>query len=129
MKNEKNNLDRFKGENPFSVPEGYMEGLTTRIMSQLPDPSPRQAAKKISLMERVRPWLYMAAVFAGLGLFFRILVGLQPEKGNADSLLVKTEVPAGTISAIQPTADDEYLEFLQERYASYILAEEMGETE
>lgn len=129
MKNEKNNLDRFKGENPFSVPEGYMEGLTTRIMSQLPDPSPRQAAKKISLMERVRPWLYMAAVFAGLGLFFRILVGPQPEKGNADSLLVKTEVPAGTISAIQPTADDEYLEFLQERYASYILAEEMGETE
>ena len=37
MKKEENNLDRLKGTNPFTVPEGYMEGLTERIMSQLPD--------------------------------------------------------------------------------------------
>lgn len=36
MKKKKNNLDRLKGTNPFTVPEGYMEGLTERIMSQLP---------------------------------------------------------------------------------------------
>jgi len=34
MKKEENNLDRLKGTNPFTVPEGYMEGLTERIMSQ-----------------------------------------------------------------------------------------------
>ena len=28
MKTEQNNLDRLKGKNPFTVPEGYMEGLT-----------------------------------------------------------------------------------------------------
>ena len=27
MKTEQNNLDRLKGKNPFTVPEGYMEGL------------------------------------------------------------------------------------------------------
>ena len=37
MKKEENNLDRLKGTNPFTVPEGYMEGLTERIMSQLPE--------------------------------------------------------------------------------------------
>ena len=36
MKTEQNNLDRLKGKNPFTVPEGYMEGLTANIMSQLP---------------------------------------------------------------------------------------------
>ena len=68
MKKEENNLDRLKGTNPFTVPEGYMEGLTERIMSQLPEKQ-EERAKRISLMDRVRPWLYMAAVFAGLGLF------------------------------------------------------------
>lgn len=71
MKKEENNLDRLKGTNPFTVPEGYMEGLTERIMSQLPE-KPEERAKRISLMDRVRPWLYMAAVFAGLGLFSRL---------------------------------------------------------
>ena len=28
MKTEQNNLDRLKGKNPFTVPEGYMEGLS-----------------------------------------------------------------------------------------------------
>ena len=61
MKKEENNLDRLKGTNPFTVPEGYMEGLTERIMSQLPE-KPEERAKRISLMDRVRPWLYMATV-------------------------------------------------------------------
>ena len=51
MKKEENNLDRLKGTNPFTVPEGYMEGLTERIMSQLPE-KPEERAKRISLMDR-----------------------------------------------------------------------------
>ena len=70
MKTEQNNLDRLKGKNPFTVPEGYMEGLTANIMSQLPERELKRG-EKVSLMDRVRPWLYMAAVFAGLGLFFK----------------------------------------------------------
>ena len=43
MKKEENNLDRLKGTNPFTVPEGYMEGLTERIMSQLPEKQEERA--------------------------------------------------------------------------------------
>ena len=86
MKKEENNLDRLKGTNPFTVPEGYMEGLTERIMSQLPE-KPEERAKRISLMDRVRPWLYMAAVFAGLGLFFKAIVGINGSDGLALNLL------------------------------------------
>ena len=28
MKKEENNLDRLKGTNPFTVPEGYMEAVS-----------------------------------------------------------------------------------------------------
>ena len=128
MKKEENNLDRLKGTNPFTVPEGYMEGLTERIMSQLPE-KPEERAKRISLMDRVRPWLYMAAVFAGLGLFFKVLVGPEDKAAKTDSLLVKTEVSPASVSALQAVEDEEYLEYLEEQYAGYILAEEIGETE
>ena len=128
MKKEENNLDRLKGTNPFTVPEGYMEGLTERIMSQLPE-KPEERAKRISLMDRVRPWLYMAAVFAGLGLFFKVLVGSEDKAAKTDSLLVKTEVSPASVSALQAAEDEEYLEYLEEQYAGYILAEEIGETE
>lgn len=129
MKKEISNLDRLKGKNPFSVPEGYMEGLTDHIMSRISEQAPRKAAKQISLLDRIRPWLYMAAVFAGLGLFFKVIVGPEQKKEGSDALLVNTEVPSGTLTAMQAVDDDEYLEFLEDRYASYILAEEIGETE
>ena len=129
MKTEQNNLDRLKGKNPFTVPKGYMEGLTANIMSQLPEREPEKEAKKVSLMDRVRPWLYMAAVFAGLGLFFKVLVGSEDKAAKTDSLLVKTEVSPASVSALQAVEDEEYLEYLEEQYAGYILAEEIGETE
>lgn len=127
MNTKENNLDRFEGKNPFTVPEGYMEGLTANIMSQLPEKS-REEAKKISMMDRVRPWLYMAAVFAGLGLFFRAVVFID-EPANVETLLVKTDVSAKDIAAKQITEDEEYLEYLETKYAGYILAEEMGDFE
>jgi len=135
MKKKQNNLEELKGKNPFKVPTGYMEGLTDQIMSQLPEKT-REEAKRITFMDRARPWLYMAAVFAGLGLFFRAIVGLPVFDGNgskADSLLVHTETPANALHAIyaedEYNEDDEYLDYIEAQYANYILAEEMAFSE
>lgn len=132
MKTEENNLDHLKGKNPFKVPEGYMEGLTNQIMSQLPD-KPEEAEKRITRMERIRPWLYMAAVFAGMGLFFKAIVGPIPSSENnlSDSLLVHTEVPAASVVALNSMTDDdeEYLEYIEAQYMDYMLAEELADSE
>lgn len=129
MKTEQNNLDSFKGKSPFSVPEGYLEGLTANVMSQLPDKSPEEEVKRVSLMDRVRPWIYMAAVFAGMGLFFRVLVGSGNDTSQVESLLVKTDVSSNSVSAMQISEDEEYLEYLEDHYAGYALDEAMSETE
>ncbi|MDD2952019.1 MAG: hypothetical protein PHC95_02480 [Parabacteroides sp.] len=130
MKKEENNLDRLKGTNPFTVPEGYMEGLTERIMSQLPEKT-EEETRRISMMDRVRPWLYMAAVFAGLGLFFKAIVGIGGPGGGtvSDSLLVRTEVPATALDIIEAEEDEEYLEYLEAQYANYLLDEEFPYSE
>lgn len=130
MKKEANNLESLKGQNPFTVPEGYFEGLTSQIMSQLPE-KPQEKAKQVSLMDRVRPWLYMAAVFAGLGLFFKAIVFVNTPDPSAkpDSLLVRTEVPVDSFTAIQAEEDLEYLEYIEDQYTDYLLAEELALSE
>ena len=130
MKKEENNLESLKGKNPFTVPDGYFEGLTSQIMSQLPEKS-EEEVKKVSLMDRVRPWLYMAAVFAGLGLFFKAIVFVNSPDPNAmpDSLLVRTEAPVDSFTAMETEEDDEYLEFIEAQYTDYLLAEELALSE
>lgn len=129
MKDERNNLEHLKGKNPFSVPEGYLEGLTSHIMSSLPEQPCEKSPVRISLIERVRPWLYMAAVFAGLGLFFKGILLILPagESASRDALLVKTEIPADSLNRVEETEEDaEYLEFIETQYTHYLLAEELG---
>lgn len=134
MKKESDNLEHLKGKNPFSVPDGYMEGLTARIMSQIPEKAQEEEAKTVSLMDRMRPWLYMAAVFAGLGLFFKAVVGFVPEGDHdlADSLLVHTSVSQEALNLIEDDMDDEdqeYLEYLETQYADYLLTEDLAHAE
>lgn len=128
MEKEQNNLDRFKGKNPFIVPEGYMEDLTADIMSRLPE-KPQVEVKKISMMDRMRPWLYMAAVFAGLGLFFKAIVGIDGDQSKTDTLLVQSNDASAAISAIQDAENEEYLEYLEAQYTDYLLAEELSNYE
>ena len=133
MNKKENTLDRLKGKQPFRVPDGYMEGLTNRIMESLPEP-PVMEAESVSLVERIRPWLYLAAVFAGMGLFFKAIIGVDSEREDtlSDTLLVRSEVPSASLEAIESEAAQEeadYLEYIEERYANYLLRESLAESE
>ena len=130
---KENRLDRLKGKQPFRVPDGYMEGLTNRIMESLPEP-PVMEAESVSLVERIRPWLYLAAVFAGMGLFFNAIIGVDSAREDtlSDTLLVRSEVPSASLEAIESEAAQEeadYLEYIEERYANYLLRESLAESE
>lgn len=101
MKDMNSNLDKFKGDNPFKTPQGYMDGLNDLIMSQLPVKESKKAIQ-ITFAQRVRPWLYLAAVFAGLGLFFKAVIGPDfiGKQNTSDSLYVQSSVSEGTMSAL-----------------------------
>ena len=133
MNKKENTLDRLKGKQPFRVPDGYMEGLTNRIMESLPEP-PVMEAESVSLVERIRPWLYLAAVFAGMGLFFKAIIGVDSAREDtlSDTLLVRSEVPSASLEAIESESAQEeadYLEYIEERYANYLLRESLAESE
>ncbi|MDR1344396.1 MAG: hypothetical protein LBJ39_03490 [Tannerellaceae bacterium] len=131
MREETRKPDYLKGDNPFRVPEGYMEGLVSRIMSQLPEKSLNEASRKVAIMDYVRPWLYLAAVFAGLGLFVNLLVG-KSDSDNivvADSLRIQNNIYQEAFSSIRAEEDDEYLEYIESHYVDHIFAEERADFE
>ena len=58
-------IEKCGKENPFKTPEGYFENLTRNIMEQLPEKE-IQAVPETTFWHRIRPWIYMAAMFCGL---------------------------------------------------------------
>lgn len=69
---EEDIIKRYGKDNPFRVPEGYFLKFTEQLMEQLPDlevESKVEISKEVvvvSMWQRVKPLLYMAAMFIGL---------------------------------------------------------------
>lgn len=72
MKEEDNLLKKVGKENPFKVPEGYFENLTSEVMNALPEKKPVLKVEQPTTWTRIRPLLYMAAMFIGAFLIIRI---------------------------------------------------------
>ncbi|MDR2918926.1 MAG: hypothetical protein LBV72_06130 [Tannerella sp.] len=129
MGTKQNKLDELKGTNPFKLPEGYMEGLTDQIMSKLPE-IPKEEAPEVSLLDRVRPWLYMAAVFVGLLLMFKGFSFIQTDKNSSGT--DETTYQSATLNKnifVDSEEDLEYLEYLENEYLNGAFSEMMANAE
>ena len=109
-KEETDLLKRCGTENPFTVPEGYFERFTEQLMEKLPERE-AQPAPKLTLWTRVKPWVYMAAMFCGLMLSVRMFVGEKQSQSPAatSEMTDFTEVPDEHIDPIvNQTMMDDY---------------------
>ena len=79
MGKEENILKKVGTKNPFSVPDHYFEDFTQELMNKLPEKEPMLPVAEPTLWQRVKPWVYMAAMFCGIMLSVRIFVG-EPQK-------------------------------------------------
>lgn len=69
METKKQTLADIDKKNPFKVPENYFVQFNESIMAKLPEKEITQV-RKVTLWEKSKPWVYMAAMF--LGLFFTV---------------------------------------------------------
>ncbi|KAA6348237.1 hypothetical protein EZS27_004305 [termite gut metagenome] len=79
MKKEEDNiLKRVGTDNYFMVPQNYFESLPERVMDKFPPikvPS-KKIKKNFPVWKKLKPWVYVAAVFIGVAFIVRI-VSLQ----------------------------------------------------
>lgn len=97
MKEDSELLKKYGKKNPFTTPEGYFESFTEKLMEQLPEKE-TISTPEISMWERVKPWVYMVAMFCGLMFSIRMMVGNQAGSGD------------GTIQENISELPDEYIE-------------------
>ena len=93
MKEDKELMARCGKENPFSTPEEYFEHFHEQLMSSLPDveaPSTEEPVR-INLFTRIKPWLYMAAMFVSTIFVVQGLMYVQ-ENRIADTTLVAEDI-------------------------------------
>ena len=83
----------------MKVPEGYFADFASR-MDMLIDAEEEQAGKaeetlapKVSLWTMVKPWVYMAAMFASFAVMFRVLM-VNEEASEEQLLAAQTEEQA-----------------------------------
>ena len=94
----------------FRVPDGYFESLTPQVMDRLPEAETETAqasAEVITLAEptlwqRVRPWLYLAAMFVGAAFIIRLASPSAEEKAAA---LAHEEAESQEIEYIENALD------------------------
>lgn len=101
METNFNNIQEVNKENPFKVPENYFARFNEEIMQRLPEKE-FVPPRKVSLWEKAKPWVYLAAVLAGL--YFTItFVTRSPEEGGLFSS--RKEAP---VSTTMESASDSY---------------------
>lgn len=100
MKEEKYLIKKCGKENPFKTPEGYFENFTRNIMEQLPEKE-IQAVPETTLWHRIRPWMYMAAMFCGLMFGARLFLH-DTETTQEES--------ASSLQLFSSTLPDEYID-------------------
>lgn len=82
MKEEDKLLKKAGTENPFTVPENYFESLIPEVMSKLPEHTPVVKRKSVTTWMKIKPWAYMAAMFAGAALIIKI-ASINPDPFNS----------------------------------------------
>ncbi len=84
MSPEESKLNEIEKSSPFKVPEGYFEQFSEEMMSRLPEHK-TEKIQVINLWDRFRPWVYMAAMLAGVAFMIKNFVMKNPETKDYQS--------------------------------------------
>ena len=108
MNDDKRLLEKFGRKHSFTTPEGYFDDFTARIMDTLPEKE-TPAEPHITMWQRVKPWVYMAAMFCGLMLSVRLVVGTDNDSEPYAFEETISGIPVEDIDAIMDkTMLDDY---------------------
>ncbi|MFA5651194.1 MAG: hypothetical protein WC914_08665 [Proteiniphilum sp.] len=117
METKFNKLKEADKRNPFTVPENYFAQFNKEIMDRLPEKEyvPPQT---VSLWDRVKPWVYMAAMFAGLYITINFLTKdtETPLSSSQDTFsAISEETPANNYWSTVHVTEEEFYRYLEEQ--------------
>ncbi|MCW1735713.1 hypothetical protein [Anaerorudis cellulosivorans] len=125
-------LEDINKTDPFKVPDHYFEQFNKEIMKRLP-PIKTPEFQPVPLREKVRPWIYMAAMFVGLFIIIQFLTknaGNQSTRSSAtyDSGMQSATIPSDKYWSTVEISEEEFYQYLEDQlsedeYYDYIYNE------
>ncbi|MDE7374542.1 MAG: hypothetical protein K2M86_04355 [Odoribacter sp.] len=99
--------DKYKKKNPFTVPDGYFDDLTERVMRRVEE---KKTRKKVRFFRSYMGW---AAVLVGALFVTQVLYTVITDRGAAESVAYGADGGEKNIfdSHFNPTSD-EIIEYL-----------------
>lgn len=85
--NKLQEIDRTK--NPFKVPDNYFAQFNDEIMNQLPEKE-FKVPETVTLWDKVKPWVYMAAMFVGLYVTINFLTKQNESVSTSENVAIET---------------------------------------
>lgn len=106
MKKEDSKILNKIGKEPvFTVPENYFANFNAKLAESLPEVKITEEEKP-TLWVRLRPFVYMAAMFAGIWVMMNIFTIGQ--KSSADMQQKSAQIPAGLLV---PQNTDDFMDY------------------
>lgn len=72
MKEENKLIEKFGRKGPWTVPDGYFDGMHKEVMSKLPEYPEKEKPADMSVWQRIRPYVYLAAMFGGIWCMMKV---------------------------------------------------------
>ena len=120
MKQEKNLLDKAGRQTGFTVPQGYFEQMRSEVEAKLPPMVKLREQPPLTLWGKIRPYVYMAAMFAGIWCMMKMFHMM----GTAGQLNLDNPPEEVAVAMADPVVYDFYLPDLPD--SDYELLYEVG---
>ena len=121
MRQEDQLKEKYGTDPGFRVPDGYFEELNLKIMESLPAYPEAPRTVDMSLWQRVKPYVYLAAMFAGIWMMMKVFhTATTSETLNLDN-------PPAALAQAAADGSDEIMHFFSPA-SDYALEEEMTQT-
>lgn len=72
MKQEQELISKYGKDSGMKVPEGYFADLQAKIIDSLPPYQKSEPRVELSRWQRVKPYVYLAAMFCGIWLMMKV---------------------------------------------------------
>lgn len=86
MKEEDKLKQRYGTDTGFRVPDGYFDSVFAKIGSELPEYPEVKTVKSLSRWQRLKPYVYLAAMFGGIWCTMKMVTMITDSQPNQVSL-------------------------------------------
>lgn len=73
MKEEEKIIERYGRKGPWGTPDGYFDSVRVEVMDRLPDYPAAPQPVRLSRWQRLKPYAYLAAMFAGIWCMMQVV--------------------------------------------------------